>query len=371
MQAAAGAINGVRTAAATREAIAKAGWPASNLALHALVPEAFAAADRTHGSGVRHTRLLPSPWAAQQCGAKQVFLKLENEQVTGSFKPRGAVNKIMSLSEEELARGVYACSSGNYALGVLHGCAAVQSAGRAAVVPHLFLASNAAPSKVAALNAAGAQVTIHGDDVVEAEREARRAADAAGAVYCSPYNDWQVAGGAGTTGLEILADLPPPEGGLAVFVPVGGGGLISGIAAVMKSVDRSIHVVGCQPAASDVMRASVAAGQILDQASEDTLSDGSAGGVEEGSITFQPCRDLVDDWATVSEPLIAKAMVDIREQHGMVLEGAAGMTVAAALQHLGRHPELCGRTAVVVCCGGNISPERFRDAERLAQSHAQ
>lgn len=337
------------------------------MAFHGLVAEAYAAMDRISGTGVLHTRMCTSLWLKSIGGSSgPVLLKLENEQVTGSFKPRGAVNKILSLSNAQLAKGVVACSSGNFALGILHACSALEHQSRPPVRPQIFLPISAAVSKLAALKELGAEVVLHGHDVVEAEREARRVADASGAHYCSPYNDMQVAGGAGTIALEVLADMERPAEGVIVFVPVGGGGLIAGVAAVLKSVDSSILVIGCQPGTSDVMGASVAAGRILDQESGVTLSDGSAGGVEEGSLTFEPCCRFVDGWQNVSEPQIAAAMVGMLREEGISLEGAAGMTVAAAMEYLRTHPGVRNRTAVIICCGGNISDSRFGDAQRLA-----
>lgn len=354
------------------ERIKEAGWGSSNLGLHNVVKEAWAAADRVQGCGVVATPLVPSSWAAQQAGIGRMMLKLENQQTTGSFKLRGAVNKVFSLTDDELQHGLIACSSGNFAAALLHACAALQqkSPDRAPVRPQIYLGASAAPSKVRALREAGADVVMHGHDVVEAEVEARRAAEARGATYCSPYNDLKVAGGAGTCALELLAELRPPGGNLAVFIPVGGGGLCSGMAAVLKSADADITVVGCQPEASDVMRASVAAGRIVDQSSCETLSDGSAGGIEPGSLTLEPCRRFVDDWVTVSEPEIAAAMLDVRDQHdGLLLEGSAAMAVACAIKY-GRErkheaQELQHMTGVVICCGGNASESAFRTAERL------
>lgn len=136
----------------------------------------------------------------------------------------------------------------------------------------------------------------------------------------------------------------------------------------MKSVDPSIMIIGCQPRNSDVMRASVVAGRILDQESKDTLSDGSAGGIEDGSLTFDPCCRFVDGWQTVSEAQIAAAMIGVLHEDGISLEGAAGMAVAAAIEYQRGHPGVRARTAVVICCGGNISEARFEDARRLAAS---
>lgn len=229
------------------------------------------------------------------------------------------------------------------------------------VRPLIYLPRTVDPVKVSRLRMAGAEIVFHGDNCLEAEKEARKVAQEQGGVYISPYNDIQVAGGQGTLALELLKQLSPDRMDM-LFVPVGGGGLISGIAAVLKAVSPSIHIVGCQPAVSDVMRRSVEQGQVVEMPWSETLSDGTAGGIEEDTITLVPCMSLVDEWITVQETDIAKAMVHTYTHHGLAVEGAAGVAIASFLK---KAAELNGRNCVIVCCGGNVSKQTMDRAYRL------
>lgn len=173
-------------------------------------------------------------------------------------------------------------------------------------------------------------------------------------VYLSPYNDPEVIAGQGTCGVEIARQLSDVD---AVFIAVGGGGLIAGVGAFLKSVRPAMSVVACQPAASPVMTASVQAGEILDLPSEPTLSDGTAGGIEAGAITFDICRDVVDEWLLVSEEQIADAMRGFIDAHHMLPEGAAGVALAGLLASGDRYRD---KTVVVVVCGGNVSRDTLK-----------
>ena len=175
-----------------------------------------------------------------------------------------------------------------------------------------------------------------------------------GLAFVSPYNDLQVVGGQGTLGIELARQAPGLE---VVFVALGGGGLISGIAAVLKSLNPNVQVVGCSPENSQVMIQSLHAGKILDLPSQPTLSDGTAGGVEPGSITFGLCQELVDDLITVSEDEIKAALLAFLDIHHMLIEGAAAVPLAALLKHKAR---FAGRQAAVVLCGANISLETLK-----------
>ena len=143
----------------------------------------------------------------------------------------------------------------------------------------------------------------------------------------------------------------------SIFVSVGGGGFISGIAGVVKAFNKQTRIVGCLPAHSPVMAASVRAGRILDVHTRETLSDGTAGGIEAGAITFDPCRTLVDDWVLVNEEEIRSAMIRVFDNHRLVIEGAAGVTVAGFLKMA---PQLTGKTVALVVCGGNIDAGLFK-----------
>lgn len=304
-----------------------------------------------------HTRLRPHvretplelSLALSQISGAEVYLKLENLQHTGSFKVRGALNKLLSLSPEQLRKGVVAASSGNHGAGVAFGLARLGAKGL------VFVPEGASPSKLEAIRRYGAEVRVFGHSGDDTEVYARAYAAERGLVYISPYNDPDVIAGQGTLGLEIAQQMPePPQ---AVFVTVGGGGLISGIAAYLKQAYPQTRIIGCQPQNDATMLASVRAGRIVSIAARPTLSDGSAGGLEPGAITFELCRTLVDDWVTVSEEEIKAAMRLFIETHHQLLEGAAGVALAALLQ---RAEQYRGQRVVVVVCGANIGLESLR-----------
>eukprot|EP00891_Asterochloris_glomerata_P002234 jgi/Astpho2/2234/Aster-03215 len=292
---------------------------------------------------------------------KNIHQQQSEHMVTGSFKSRGACNKLLSLTDEELAKGIVTSSTGNHALAVLYACQQVSRVRQLAhpVQPIVFLPHNISTAKMDQLQQQGAQTVQHGTDCVEAELQAKAWAHQTGAVYISPYNDLQVSG-QGTIAIELLEQVPDLG---TVYVPVGGGGLIAGIAAVLKGTDRGIRVVGCQPEASAVMMQSVRAGRIIEAPSLQTLSDGTAGGVEEGTITFEPCATLVDHWVVVSEADIAAAMVRVEAEHAIRIEGSAG--VAVAVMQLDKHSG-SKKARVAICCGSNVSVSSWSTASALA-----
>ena len=298
-------------------------------------------------SYIRETPLDYSPAFSELTGAN-VYLKLENLQHTGSFKLRGAFNKLLSLSEAERETGCVAASSGN------HGAAVAYALSRLGVSGVIFVPEQTSSTKVDAIKRSGGEVRFFGTDGLDTEMHARQYAEDHGMVYLSPYNDAQVIAGQGTIGVELARQLPQID---AVFIAVGGGGLISGVGSFLKTVNPGVRIIACQPAASDVMTQSVKAGTILELASEPTLSDGTAGGIEAGAITFDICRDIADDYITVSEGQIAEAMRAFIDSHHMLLEGAAGVAIAA----LEANPEpYQGKNVVVVICGANISRETLK-----------
>ncbi len=272
------------------------------------------------------TPLLPSAGLSSQIGSP-VVLKCENLQHTGSFKARGALSKTLSLSRAELDRGIVTASTGNHGAAVAH-AARVVGAEVLVVVPE-----NANPSKLAAIERLGARIHVHGSDSVESEIGARALASERGATFISPYNDPQVIGGQGTLGLELLEQVDRLA---AVYVAVGGGGLASGVAGIVKSLSPSTRVIGCSPAASAVMYHSLKAGHVLEMPSEPTLSDGTAGGVESDAITFDILGRLLDDFVTVDEPHIRRAFLDLIELEHLLVEGSAAMAYAAARAHARR-----------------------------------
>jgi threonine dehydratase len=271
-----------------------------------------------------------------------VYLKLENTQVTGSFKVRGAMNRILTTPISQRALGVVTASTGN------HGAAVAWALYRLRVPGVVYVPEGASPSKLMAIRALGTEVRVHGQDGLEAEREARRYADTKGLVYVSPYNDPQVVAGQGTVGAELGRQIERVD---ALFVAVGGGGLISGTAGYLRALGRELTVVGCSPENSRVMYESVRAGMILDLPSAPTLSDGTAGGVEPDAITFPLCQALVDDWVLVSEEEIADSIRLAIDQEHQLAEGSAAVAIAAARRHARKFP---GGIIVIVLCGGNI-----------------
>jgi threonine dehydratase len=288
-----------------------------------------------------------SPYFSELSGAN-VYLKLENLQHTGSFKLRGAFNKLLSMSEEDRESGGVAASSGN------HGAAIAYAMNKLGVTGPIFVPEQTSPTKVDAIKRAGGDVRFFGTDGLDTETHAREYAAEHGMVYLSPYNDMDVIAGQGTCGVEIAQQLAEVD---AIFIAVGGGGLISGVGAFLKSVNPSVTVVSCQPAASAVMTESIKAGKILDLPSDPTLSDGTAGGIEAEAITFDICRDITDEFVVVSEEQIAEAMRGFIDAHHMLPEGAAGVAIAGLLASGDRYK---GKNVVVVVCGGNVSRDTLK-----------
>ncbi|XP_052211938.1 L-threonine dehydratase catabolic TdcB-like [Dreissena polymorpha] len=284
-------------------------------------------------------------------GQAEVYLKLESEQLTGSFKLRGAFNKLLTLNKkpDQLKRGITTASSGNHGLACIAAC-------KACNVPlEVFVSEEVNPTKLQNMRHHGVKVTLHGHDCVDAEIMARQTAAETGKLYISPYNDVDVMAGNGTVGCEIHNDLPEVD---YVFVSVGGGGFIGGIAAYLKKVNPKIQVIGCQPRNSKVMYESVKVGYIKHDESLATLSDGTSGDIEDGSITFEPCRRYVDDWILVDEHQIADAIFLVLDKHHKVVEGSAAVAVAAFLSDKQRFR---GSKVVLVMCGGNIATDTIRE----------
>lgn len=296
---------------------------------------------------IRETILEHSPYFSQLGGAT-VYFKLENLQHTNSFKARGAMNKVLSLTEEERARGIATASTGNHGAAVAFALANVGAKGI------VFVPENAAPTKVKAIQRLGAEVRHVGDDPAETEAYARNYATEQGLTYVPPYNDPKVIGGQGTIGVELERQLESID---AVFIALGGGGLITGIAGYLKSVYPEVQIIGCSPENSQVMIQSIKAGELLALPSLPTLSDGTAGGVEPGSITFELCRELVDECLTVSEEEIKASLRLFMETHHQLIEGSAAVPIAAYLKQGQR---FANKNVVIVLCGANISLETLK-----------
>jgi threonine dehydratase len=280
-------------------------------------------------------------------GEAEVYLKLEHLQHTGSFKLRGATNKILSLDDEQLREGVIAASTGNHGMGV---CYAARHAGAVATI---YLPHDVSEQKLATIKQLGGIPILSAGDCLEAEYSAREAARKSGQVFISPYNDAQVIGGQGTIGLELARQLDRID---AVFVAVGGGGLIAGIAAYLKSASPHTRVIGCWPENSRPLYECLRAGRIIEVPEEPTISESTAGGIEEGSITFTLCQQLIDDYALVSEAEIIEAMRLIFDEEHWIIEGSAGVAVAAYLKEREKY---AGQNVAIILCGRNISSKKL------------
>ena len=273
-------------------------------------------------------------------GALDVVYKCEQLQVTGSFKARGALNRMLSLDAHH--QHVVAASTGNH--GVACAYAAQVSGHRLSV----YMPGGTDASRQHRIQALGATVRLVGKDCVDAEIAARQEMKAGRGVYISPYNDLSVVTGQGTLGLEVVRQYPDVT---HVYIAVGGGGLISGMASAIKQLNPSVTIVGCSPSNSNVMHASVAAGRILAWDGETTLSKSTAGGVEPGAITFSLCATLVDEWVDVTEAEIQSAMDGLLRDELLYVEGAAAVADAALHKHAAGLPPTA--KPLVILCGAN------------------
>jgi threonine dehydratase len=290
---------------------------------------------------IRRTECKPAPAISASVDG-EVFLKLENLQHSGSFKLRGVINKILSLSEEDTRKLLVTASTGN------HGAAFAHAVGLFGLQGKLFMPKTAAAVKIENVRASGVPFELIGEDCVEAEAHAAAFAREHGHVWVSPYNDIEVIHGQGTVAVELAEQLGTID---VVVVPVGGGGLIGGIAGYLKAVDPSIEVIGCQPLNSCVMYESVKAGEILDIESQPTISDATAGGIEKGAITLELCQRLVDDFVLLEEKEIIGAMRFLHQREDLTVEGGAAMPAAVVLRHPMR---FAGRRTVLIVSGGRV-----------------
>jgi len=281
-------------------------------------------------------------------GNANIFLKLENTQITGSFKLRGALNSILSLSDEEKGKGIITASTGN------HGAAVSYAMKKLGLKGKIYVPENISAAKLEVLQAYNTDLFFYGTDNAITETFARKTAESEGSFFISPYNDPKVIGGQGTIGIEIIDQLNNID---AVFVPVGGGGLIAGIAGYLKSVLPEIKIIGCQPENSHVMFDSVKAGKILEIDCPPSISDGTAGGIEEGSITFDICRDCIDEFVLVSEEEIENALKLVLQKSHMMVEGAAALSIASFLKVKEKYK---GKNVVLILSGNKLGFETLR-----------
>jgi threonine dehydratase len=270
------------------------------------------------------------------------FLKLENLQMTGAYKERGALNKLLLLSAAERAKGLIAASAGNHAQGVAyHG-------GRLGVATTIVMPETTPIMKVANTRAHGARVVLQGANFDEAYTEARRMEQSEGLTFIHPFDDPQIIAGQGTVGLELLEQVPDLD---AVLVPVGGGGLISGIAVAIKALRPAVRIIGVEAEGIPCMKAALEAGALVTLEPSSTLADGIAV-KRAGELTFEHVRKHVDEIVTVSEEEIASAILYLLEKEKTVAEGAGAVGVAALMNRKVRG--LAGKRVVPVISGGNI-----------------
>lgn len=271
----------------------------------------------------------------------EVYLKLENLQITGSFKARGALNKILSLKDSSAK--IVTASTGNHGLGVANALSVVKKNGT------IYLPHGASAAKVEAIKMRGVPVEFYGENCEETERYVRKLSETTHQIYVSPYNDEDVMAGQGTIGVELLRQLPDVH---SVFISVGGGGLIGGIASYLKEANPKIEVIGCLPENAPVMLECIKAGKIIEVPEKPTLSDATAGGIEAGAITFEICQQCVDEYVLVTENEIAEAMRLVLKHHHLIIEGSAGVALAALLKNRAKYK---GKKVAVLICGGNVS----------------
>jgi len=278
----------------------------------------------------------------------EVYLKLENEQHTGSFKARGALNKILASSPEEKENGFVTASTGNHAQGFARGVQIGKTTGT------IYLPENASKSKIEALKQYDLALVFEGNSPLDAELKAKEVAEKSGKIYVSPYNDTDVIAGQGTIAKEITEDLNDPD---VIFGCIGGGGMMSGIGSWFKEKMPQTEVIGCLPENSPEMYLSMKKGKVvhLDEYVE-TLSDGSAGGLEDDAITFEICKSVIDQYLLVAEEEIAKGIRWMIEKHHKIIEGAAAVSLMAFMLNT---KQFKGQKVVIIICGGNIAYEKL------------
>jgi threonine dehydratase len=291
----------------------------------------------------KRTPLERSKYLSNQTDA-DVFLKLENLQVTHSFKVRGVINKLLHLSSKEKAQGVITASAGN------HGQAVAFGAQKLGFSAKIVVPTNTPKVKVEGIKQYGADLLLFGETYPEAERKAKELAQNEGRLYISPYNDPLIVAGHGTIGLEIMGELPNVD---VVLVPVGGGGLIAGISTAIKNLKPDVQVIGVQSEATPIMYESLKAGKIVPAHRHNprTVAEGLAGGIEKGSITFTIAQQYVDEVMLVREETLRKAVYLLYTNEKQTVEGSGAAGVAMLLEN---KDAFSGLTVAAVLSGGNI-----------------
>lgn len=305
---------------------------------------------------VKKTTLKHSNFLSSLCQGT-IYLKLENAQLSHSFKIRGAFNRILKLTLEEKQKGIITCSSGN------HGLATAIAAKELDVVVKIVIPETTPQKKVNKIKKFNVDLVLYGD-YDEAEQKALELAHKEGKTYISPYDDSDIIAGQGTIGLEILEEFPEVE---KVLVPVGGGGLIAGIAIAIKSKNRSIEVIGAQSKASPVMYESLRAGKILKSEElkiQDSIADGLSGGIEEGSVTFKITQKKVNKVILVKEENIKEAIRLLWEKDNQVVEGAGAVGPAVVIEN---KEQFKNKKTVIIISGGNIDNKLFNEITKISK----
>jgi threonine dehydratase len=305
---------------------------------------------------IRRTPVMRAPDLEEARGCR-VFLKLENLQTTGSFKIRGAANRILALTAGERERGVVACSSGN------HGRAVAHMAGALAIPAVICVPSWVDPVKLAGMERAGARVVLAGDTYDEAEARALALAEEYDRAFIQPFDDPLIAAGQGTLGVELLQDIPELT---TVIVPLSGGGLAGGIAYALKEARPEIRVLAVSAARARVMYESLKVGKPVSMPEEETVAEALSGGIgATNRYTLPLIRELVDEHILVQEEEIRKAMLHASGSLNILVEGGGAVALAAVLGgRCDMGPATGGDTVAVILSGGNVSLPRL---QRLAE----
>jgi threonine dehydratase len=302
---------------------------------------------------VKSTSLVRSQFLSNYCSG-DVFLKLENLQITNSFKIRGAFNRLLRLSAKEKG-GIITASAGN------HGQAVAYAARKLNFPARIVVPKTTPKIKIDSIKKYAVCLVLFGDTYDEAEQKAKELARKDGCAYISPYDDELIIAGHGTIGLEIIEALPNVD---AVVVPVGGGGLISGISIAIKSTKPKVQVIGVQSEASPVMYESLKAGKIVEARKTETIAEGLSGGIEKGSITFKIAQEYVDKVLLVREKTIRRAIYLLWTYEKQVTEGSGAAAIAPIIENKNLFG---GKTVVAVITGGNIEAKLFQSI--LASEH--
>jgi threonine dehydratase len=294
------------------------------------------------------TPLVHSVYLSRLCCA-QVFLKLENQQITNAFKVRGAFYKLLHLTKREKSLGIITASAGN------HGQAVAYAARKLGLPSRIVVPTNTPHVKVEGIRKWDADLVLFGDCYDEAETHAKELAKKDGCAYISPYDDKWIIMGHGTVGLEIVEALPNVN---VIVVPVGGGGLVSGVSIAAKGLKPNVEIVGVQSEASPVMYDSLKAGRIVEAPKAKTIAEGLSGGIEKGSLTFEIAKTCIDRMLLVKEATIRRAIYLLCVHEKMVVEGSGAAAIAPILEDKALFR---GKTVACVITGGNIDDELLKE----------